>query len=140
MTLEQFHRVTKALADPQRFAMLQLIAGSTRETPCRTIVDRFGVTPATVSHHLKELATAGLIHIRKQGQCAYLSARAPVIAAYQQRLAAKLTPRKAKARPAGNTSRAGTRATAGVIPPAGAASPGAPGDAVSRAASRRGSS
>lgn len=80
----QFSRIAKALADPQRFALLSRVAegGGEREVPCRALVSRFDVTPATISHHLKELAAAGLVECRREGQCAFLRSRPQVLEAY----------------------------------------------------------
>ena len=53
-------KVTKALADPTRFRILQAIAGA-GETCCGELAQRFPITQATVSQHLKVLAEAGLV-------------------------------------------------------------------------------
>jgi ArsR family transcriptional regulator, arsenate/arsenite/antimonite-responsive transcriptional repressor len=86
MTDDQFHKVAKALADPQRFAIYSKIARQSGEVPCKKLVEGFDVSQATISHHLKELSNAGLIDSRKDGQCAYLSARRAVIEDYQKEL------------------------------------------------------
>jgi ArsR family transcriptional regulator len=83
----QFNRVAKALADPQRMALLERIArGGSEEVACRDLVGESGLAPATVSHHLKELTTAGLVSARKQGQCMYLTASGDVLAGYVREL------------------------------------------------------
>jgi DNA-binding transcriptional ArsR family regulator len=45
-----------------------------------------GVTPATVSHHLKILNEAGLIACRREGQFVYSQAVSETIQAYTQAL------------------------------------------------------
>ena len=45
-----------------------------------------GVTPATVSHHLKILSEAGLIACRREGQFVYSQAVPETIGAYTQAL------------------------------------------------------
>jgi len=45
-----------------------------------------GVTPATVSHHLKILNEAGLIACRREGQFVYSEALPETIKAYTQAL------------------------------------------------------
>lgn len=83
---EQFARISKALADPKRFEMLQRIAAS-RETPsCSCLVDAVALAPATVSHHLRELESAGLVDVRREGKFAYISLRRSVLDAYVKRL------------------------------------------------------
>jgi ArsR family transcriptional regulator len=85
----QVQRVAKAIADPQRFAILACIAQQP-EIPCKTLVAQFPVTQATISHHLKELVAAELICSRRQGQLAILSCRRDVCDAYTQMLARRL--------------------------------------------------
>lgn len=91
LTNEQLHRIAKALADPQRFAILQRIAGQ-REIACKTLVSEFSITQATISHHLKELAAADLIHSRRVGQCAMLSRREDILTDYLDHLNRWLLP------------------------------------------------
>ena len=82
----RFHRIARALADPRRFEIFEEMAASADELACGRIVERFPVTQATVSHHLKELTDAGLIEIRPQGQFRYCRARLDVLKEYIQEL------------------------------------------------------
>jgi len=59
-------RVGKALADPRRFEILELVA-SNPGIPCGEIVERVPLSQPTVSHHLKELGLAGLVEARRDG-------------------------------------------------------------------------
>jgi ArsR family transcriptional regulator len=54
---------------------------------CGDIVSLRGVTPATVSHHLKILSEAGLITCRREGQFVYSQAVPETIAGYAGALA-----------------------------------------------------
>ncbi len=67
MDPEQLQRINKALADPRRSEILELIGGAA-EMPCGDICSRLPVTQATVSHHLKELVTAGLVKERRESK------------------------------------------------------------------------
>ncbi len=67
-------RVAKALADPTRFELLRRIA-ERGEICCRDLVSLFRVSQATVSHHLKILAEAGLVSARREGQFTYYRVR-----------------------------------------------------------------
>lgn len=89
LTEDQLQRIAKAIADPQRFAILACIA-SQREIPCKTLVAEFPITQATISHHLKELVAAELIHSRREGQLAILSCRRDICEAYTQVLSQRL--------------------------------------------------
>lgn len=82
MDVTQFHRIAKALADPRRFEVYERIAQAGDEMCCGSIGECFPVSQATISHHLKELADAGLIEPRSAGQFKMFRARADVLAAY----------------------------------------------------------
>ena len=86
MDPNQFQRIAKALADPRRFEIFEEMAASADELACGRIVERFPVTQATVSHHLRELTDAGLIEIRPEGQFRYCRARLDVLEQYIQEL------------------------------------------------------
>lgn len=89
MTQEQFTRIAKALADPRRFEILEMIAGAD-ELPCKSIVEACPVSQATISHHLKELTTAGLVEPRREGQCGHMRLRPDVLAEYLAELERRL--------------------------------------------------
>jgi len=91
LNTEQLHRIAKALADPQRFAILQRIARQP-EVACKQLVSEFSITQATISHHLKELVAADLIHSRRVGQCAMLSRREDILNDYLDHLNRWLLP------------------------------------------------
>jgi ArsR family transcriptional regulator, arsenate/arsenite/antimonite-responsive transcriptional repressor len=82
----QFTLISKAIADPKRFEMLQRIGASKEAPTCSCICDWTGLAPATVSHHLKELDHAGLVNIERDGKFAYLTLRRDVWDAYVKRL------------------------------------------------------
>ena len=86
MEAESFVKVSKTLADPQRFAILERIAREPGELACKALVAEFDVSQATISHHLKELSNAGLIEGRREGQCMYLRARRAALEAYHREL------------------------------------------------------
>jgi DNA-binding transcriptional ArsR family regulator len=52
--------ITKALGHPARIAILQFLA-SRQACVCGDIVDELPLSQSTVSQHLKELKTAGLV-------------------------------------------------------------------------------
>ena len=92
---DRFARVCKALSDPRRLALLERIAAGP-EVGCRALMQACPVTQATVSHHPKELAAAGLIAVRREGKHAYLRAVPggldDYLAELRRRLAASITP------------------------------------------------
>lgn len=76
----QFERVAKALADPRRFAFLEMISSSL-ECPNQGLCDG-SVSKATVSHHLRELVQAGLVEREREGQYVTYRVRSDVVNAY----------------------------------------------------------
>lgn len=86
LSVDQFQAVARALAEPRRFAMLQQIA---REPSlnCSALEEQQHISPATISHHIKELHEAGLIGVEREGRCANLTLRRDVWEAYLKQLA-----------------------------------------------------
>ncbi len=82
----QLALISKALADPMRFQILEKIADASKAPTCSCVRDWTGLAPATVSHHLKELDMAGLIHVERKGKFAHLTFRRDVWNAYLRRL------------------------------------------------------
>jgi ArsR family transcriptional regulator, arsenate/arsenite/antimonite-responsive transcriptional repressor len=89
--------ISKALADPTRLRIFEAISASENMT-CGQIVSMRGVTPATVSHHLKILSEAGLITCRREGQFVYSRSVPETIDAYMTALAEIAGGRKASNR------------------------------------------
>ena len=85
MDVDQFQRIAKALADPRRFEILEHIA-SQSEVGCSRLCGCFPVRQATISHHLKELASAGLVESRRDGQFVYYRVRRAVLEDYMNEL------------------------------------------------------
>jgi len=91
-------KISKALADETRLRIFEAISAS-RHMNCGEIVSMRGVTPATVSHHLKILREARLIACRRQGQFVYSRTVPETIAAYARALAKTARGNKAARRP-----------------------------------------
>ena len=84
-----FHRISKALADPRRFAILERIAAAP-ETPCQSLSAEFPVSKATLSHHMQELEASGLVTVRREGKFAYLTLQKKVWREYHRELKKRL--------------------------------------------------
>jgi ArsR family transcriptional regulator len=67
LSARQIKMITRALADPRRFEILQKIAGQ-RCSACSDLRECFPITAATMSHHVKELQNAGLIETVRRGK------------------------------------------------------------------------
>ena len=74
------------MADETRLRIFEAIS-ATNHMNCGEIVSIRGVTPATVSHHLKILSEARLIACRREGQFVYSVAVPETIATYARALA-----------------------------------------------------
>jgi len=85
LTGQQFRAITKAVSDPRRFEILQSIAGK-KNCTCVELRESFPISAATLSFHLKELESAGLITISREGKFALPSFRREVWKSYLSRL------------------------------------------------------
>ena len=89
LATEDFDRISKALADPQRRAILQKLA-MTGKLNCSDVQAFFQVSQPTVSHHLKELSVAGVVEREKQGQFCYYHVNSEALSAYVSELQRRL--------------------------------------------------
>lgn len=85
LTDKEFELIAKALADPRRMALLQVI-GTEEECACQRLREEFPVSKATISHHIKELVRAGLVDAHRDGQFLRCEVRRDVIEAYTAEL------------------------------------------------------
>ena len=71
---EQIARLFKALADPTRLQILALIdASATGEACVCDLTEAFSMTQPAISHHLRTLVDAGLLHREKRGSWSWYS-------------------------------------------------------------------
>lgn len=87
MDKAKIEKISKALGDETRLLIFEAISSS-EEMNCGQIVSFKGVTPATVSHHLKILVEAGLIESRREGQFIYNKAIPKTVEEYTRSLTA----------------------------------------------------
>lgn len=81
LTRAQRTAILKALADPKRFELLERIAKASCPLGCSDAREALAIAPATLSHHIKELQTSGLIDVRREGKFHFLTMKPGVLEA-----------------------------------------------------------
>jgi ArsR family transcriptional regulator len=86
----QIQLIARALADPHRYAIIKRLRAQPSGTPCSHMRDYIDISPATLSHHMKELETAGLVRSQKEGKFVSYFPQTRVLRAYLDRLKSDL--------------------------------------------------
>jgi ArsR family transcriptional regulator len=86
LTRAQRTAILKALADPRRFELLEKIARTQCPLTCTMAGEALSISAATLSHHIKELQTSGLIDVRREGKFAFLTVKPGVLEALSAHL------------------------------------------------------
>ncbi|AYD39565.1 transcriptional regulator [Clostridium fermenticellae] len=71
MNYEENSKIIKALADPNRLQIIDLL--SCGEKCACNILEHFDFTQPTLSHHMKILTECGIVNCRKDGLWSYYS-------------------------------------------------------------------
>jgi ArsR family transcriptional regulator len=78
----RLHLIARALADPRRLELLRQISRAGDTLACEELRGCTEVSAATVSHHMKELETAGLVESTREGKFVTYRLRRDVLEAY----------------------------------------------------------
>ena len=83
----QLADLLKVLADAARLRLLSLIAARPGGEACACeLIEPLGLSQPTVSHHLKVLTTAGLLHREQRGVWAYFRVEPEQLAGIREAL------------------------------------------------------
>ena len=85
LTQHQIEDIARAVSDPRRFAILKQVASGSCVS-CSSLDEHKKISPATISHHMKELEHAGLIQIQREGKFASLIFQRDTWSAYLETL------------------------------------------------------
>ncbi len=84
--------IARALADPQRYRILKMLAQAPESTQCSVLFEAIKLAPATLSHHMKELHEAGLVEVERTGRTVRYTVRQQVLEAFLNQLERDLLP------------------------------------------------
>jgi ArsR family transcriptional regulator len=90
LTEEQVQLIARALADPRRYEILKKLGTCCGSTPCSDMRGAIDISPATLSHHMRELELAGLVQAEKDGKFVHYTPRPQVLRAFFDRLKSDL--------------------------------------------------
>jgi ArsR family transcriptional regulator len=90
LTDRHIQLIARALADPRRYEILKRLSAQPCPTSCSNMRDCIDVSAATLSHHMKELETAGLVRSEKEGKFVNYFPQTRVLRAYLDRLKSDL--------------------------------------------------
>lgn len=68
LDLKKIEKISKALGDPYRLKIMELIKKQKCALQCASLVDTFELSQSTVSHHVKQLIDADLLIAEKDGR------------------------------------------------------------------------
>jgi len=82
LSANQRMAILKALGDPRRLEIIERLSACEGCFACSDMRECLPISAATLSHHLKELETSGLITIAREGKFARLTLRRDVWQAF----------------------------------------------------------
>lgn len=86
LTDKQISLIAKALAEPRRYQILRDIGKCKDQMACSALKEMNDISAATLSHHIKELETAGLVTTAKDGKFMKLTVERDILHAYLDHL------------------------------------------------------
>lgn len=68
MVYDELSRTLKAMADPNRMRIIEILASSKTSLCACDVLTHFDFTQPTLSHHMKVLEKAKIVSVTKKGQ------------------------------------------------------------------------
>jgi ArsR family transcriptional regulator, arsenate/arsenite/antimonite-responsive transcriptional repressor len=82
----QVQLIARALSDPRRYEILKRLGECTKPLACADVRRCADISPATLSHHMRELEIAGLVEPQRKGKFVNYHLRRDMLAAFLARL------------------------------------------------------
>jgi ArsR family transcriptional regulator, arsenate/arsenite/antimonite-responsive transcriptional repressor len=82
LDLKKIEKISKALGDPFRLKVMDMIKKQRSPCQCTSIVENLDLAQSTVSHHIKQLVDADLLIAEKDGRNASYQINQEVLDAY----------------------------------------------------------
>lgn len=86
LTEDQVLLIARALGDRRRYEILKRLGACPDALACCEVRECTGISPTTLSHHMKELEMAGLVKVVREGKFASYVLRRDTIEAFFQSL------------------------------------------------------
>ena len=68
LSIKQVEKISKALGDPYRLKIMELVGKNQNFMQCCEVLECFNLAQSTMSHHLKQLVDAELLISEKEGR------------------------------------------------------------------------
>lgn len=82
MDFNKAEKISKALGDPYRLQIMEIIRKQQDWVQCTAIIEQFDLAQSTVSHHLKLLVDADLLFSSKDGRTTRFTVNKEELTAY----------------------------------------------------------
>ena len=82
LDLKRVEKISKALGDPCRLKMMDMIKKQKNACACTSIIDTLDLAQSTISHHIKQLVDADLVIAEKDGRNLKFQINKEVLSAY----------------------------------------------------------